>query len=448
MSAHTKRATIENLRASLWVWPTLAASVAFMLTLALLNVRPAQDAGWPNVLWPSGTEAASNLLQVVATAIMTATTLTFSLTVVALQLASQQFSPRLLREFARDAKTQSVLALLVSTFVVAITGLRGMAPDRPTPVLVPALVLVLAVVSVCALVAFVGHIVRALRVDSMMVHVHEESLATLRETYPDENDHSKDPQPELPGPEGGIMVKSSRSGFVKVILPTILVEIAAKHGIFIRMGIRPGDQLIIGAPLATFWAGENTGYVDPEALEAEMAPAVEVGFERTSEQDAALGLRQLTDIAVKAISPSINDPITAAHAVSYCADLLVRLQASKLGSQQHVDGDGRPRVITPDRDYRYYQDLVSGPIRRYGSSEPLVLAALLRMYRDCASNAHTAEHVAEIRRQVELLLEAMDQGLPHSDSEMVDDLARRVELALQGELQDAYLDRAGETRSA
>lgn len=448
MRGHTKRMTVEKIRSSLWIWPVCAGSVAVLVTLGLLTVRPRQDGQWPALLWPAGTEAASNLLQVVATAIMTATTLTFSLTVVALQLASQQFSPRLLREFARDAKTQCVLALLISTFVVSVTGLSGMQPDRPTPVLVPALVLVLALVSAGALVAFVGHIVRALRVDSMMVSVHQEALDTLRQTYPEEHDHTKDPSPGLPGPEGGILLKSSRSGFVKVIRPEVLAGIAARRGIFLRLGIRPGDQLLIGAPLGSFWADEGTGYVDPEELEAEMAPCIEVGFERTAEQDAALGLRQLTDIAVKAISPSINDPITAAHAVSYCADLLVRLQACKLGSQQHVDASGRPRVVTPDRDYRYYQDLVCGPIRRYGNSEPLVLTALLRMFRDCAASADEDEHRAEISRQVHLLLEAMDPDLPSSDTEMINDFADRVGLALEGDVHGAYLDRAGETRSA
>lgn len=98
-------------------------------------------------MWPAGSDVASTLLQVVATATMTATTLTFSITVVALQLASQQFSPRLLREFARDPKIQSILALLVSTFVASLTGLRGMGPEEPTPVLVPALVMALGLAS-------------------------------------------------------------------------------------------------------------------------------------------------------------------------------------------------------------------------------------------------------------------------------------------------------------
>lgn len=442
------RGNTEALRASLWFWPVSAAFGAFLLTLVLLTIRPGPDAAWASVFWPAGSEAASSLLQVVATATMTATTLSFSITVVALQLASQQFSPRLLREFARDGKIQSILALLVSTFVVALTGLRGMGTDEPTPVLVPALVTVLGLASAGALVGFVGHMVRSLRVDTMMVAVHQETLATIRQTYPSEADHTKDPAEGLPGPGGGTLLKSSRSGFVKVIQPDLLVRVAAEHKIFIRLGVRPGDQVVVGAPLGTFWPEEDTGHSDPETIEAELAHGVQIGFERTSEQDAALGLRQLTDIAVKAISPGINDPVTAAHAISFCADLVVTLQDRKLGPQQHLDDAGQPRIITPDRDYRYYLDLVCNPLRRYGKSEPIVLIALLRMLRDCVATSNSDEHRKEITRQVDLLLETMDRNLVSSDTQEVQNLAEKVRLAVRGDVEDAYRDRAGETRSA
>ncbi|MFP5368670.1 MAG: DUF2254 family protein, partial [Actinomycetes bacterium] len=101
-----------------------------------MQVRPVAGTGWAHVIWPAGTDAARALLQAVATAIMAVATVTVSLTVVALQLASQQFSPRLLRQFARDRFIQAVLALFISTFIVALAGLRGLNPDQPVPVLV------------------------------------------------------------------------------------------------------------------------------------------------------------------------------------------------------------------------------------------------------------------------------------------------------------------------
>lgn len=443
----TGRGTGGALRASLWFWPSVAAAGSFLLTVVLMTVRPEPGTPWATAVWPGGEQAASTTLQVVATSIMTATTLTFSLTVLALQLASQQFSPRLLREFARDPKTQAVLAILVSTFVVSLTGLRGMGSEEPLPVLVPALALVAGLASAGALLMFLGHIVRSLRVDSMMVAVHEEAAATVAGAYPEYDDRAKDPAHDLPGPEGGTLLMSSRSGFVQVVRPRALVDAAAEHGLFLLLGVRPGDHVTAGSPVGSVWTDDGAPAPDAGALASAVEQAVEMGFERTLQHDAALGLRQLTDIAVKAISPGINDPITAAHAIGYCSDLVARLQGRNLGPQQHVDGDGVPRLITPDRNHRYYLDLVCGPIRRYGSGEPLVLTALLRMLRACAATARDDGQRQEIARQTGLILEIADPGLVPSDAAEIRDFARRVHLALAGNLDDAFRDRAGETRS-
>jgi uncharacterized membrane protein len=440
------RLSADKVRASLWFWPSVAAAGSLVATLGLLTVRPSAEAGWARSLWPADASAATSLLQVVATASMTAATLTFSLTVVALQLASQQFSPRLLREFARDPVTQVVLGILVSTFVVALTGLRGIEPDRPLPVVVLALALVLGVVSAAALLAFVGHIVRALRVDTMMVAVHGEAAATVTETYPPYGDTRAKPREGLPGPAGGVLLPAVRSGFVTAVQPRVLVEAARRHGVFLRLGVRPGDHITVGSPVGSAWPVE-AAEVDAEALVDDVKQGVELGFERTVEQDLALGLRQLTDIAVKAISPGINDPVTAAHAVGYCGDLVVRLQSRELGPQEHLDDRGTVRVVTPDRDLRYYLDLVCAPVRRYGAAEPLVLTAVLRMLRACAVGARDDEQRAQIAAQVDLVLESVAPGTLEYDVDAVRDLARRVRLALDGDVDAAFRDRSGETRS-
>ena len=209
------------------------------------------------------------------------------------------------------------------------------------------------------------------------------------------------------------------------------------------------NHITEGSPIASVFtsAGAPAPAAAVEVVQEAVTVAVEIGFERTAEQDAALGLRQLTDIAVKAISPAVNDPITAAHAIGYCGDLIGRLQGRKLGAQQHLDPEGVPRVVTPDRDHRYYLDLVCAPLRRFGRSEPLVLTALLRMLRACAVTARDQAQRAEIARQTGLILDTMDPDLIAPDAQEVRDFAGRVEQALTGNLDGAFRDRAGETRS-
>ncbi|RWZ51069.1 DUF2254 domain-containing protein [Labedella phragmitis] len=445
-SSRVSRA-LEGVRASLWVLPAAAAFVTLVLALLLSIARPAGPSVWVELFWPGDASSAVGFLQTVATATMAAATLTFSLTVVALQLASQQFSPRLLREFARDRVTQSVLAVLVSSFVAALVGLREVNADDPLPVLLLVFVQVLALASTVALMLFLGHIVRVLRVDTMMLAVHAEAVATLGASYPRFEDRSRDVGPGVPGPAGGSIVGSLRSGFIRTVHWEALVDAARREDVLIRMGVRPGDHVTEGSPVLSAWpVGEATS-VDLEALERAADAAMEFGFERTIEQDVALGFRQLTDIAVKAISPGINDPVTAAHAIGYCADLVRRLQGRRLGPRRYEDTEGTVRLVAPDRDVRYYLDLVCGPVRRFGRSEPIVLSALLRLLRDAAATARDETQREEIRRQSRLIVDGMSSDLLAADREAVLDLGRRVETALSGDVDAAYRDRAGETRS-
>jgi uncharacterized membrane protein len=444
-----QRISFEDIRLSLWFAPSVAAVVSLAVALGLSEVAPGEDSLLGRLPWPADVEAASTTLQVIATSIITVTSLTFSLVVVALQLASQQFSPRLLREFARDWVIQVVLAILVSTFVFALTILLALDTTEPVPKLAVLVAYLLGLSSVAALLTFLGHIVRALRIDTMMVAVHGETAATIAQSYPS----LQEPEPARPDPEanrsGGKVVPARRSGFVKVIKPAGLVRAAAEADAVLWMLLRPGDHLVEGTPVGVAYRRDGSPATQQQAdrLADAILSAVELGYERTSEQDAALGLRQLVDIAVKALSPGINDPVTAAHAVGYLSDLLVRLQSRRLGPQAHADAEGTARLVLPDRDIRYYLDLACGQIRRYGRREPTVLVALLRMLRDAAVSAPDDHHRDEIRRQSELIVAEMSGDLHAEDAATVHDVAARVEQALGGQVEQAFSDRAGETRS-
>ena len=443
-----RRLSFEDVRASLWFTPSVASVVALVLGLALAEIAP-KDGPLAGLPWPGDADAASTVLQVIATTIIPVTSLTFSLVVVALQLASQQFSPRLLREFARDWVIQAVLSVLVATFVFALTVLLGLNSEEPVPKLAVNVAFLGALASIGALLAFLGHIVRALRIDTMMVSVHGETVATLQQVYPRLDDPEPHRPDDVPGPDGGTVLPSARSGFVTVVIPRHLVELAAAEDVVLWMAVRPGDHVVVGTPLATACRahGAPVSADVSRRLASGVLEAVELGYERTAEQDTGFGLRQLTDIAVKALSPGINDPVTAAHAVGYLADLLVRLHGRRLGPQVHADEAGRLRVVMPDRDHVYYLDLACSQIRRYGRREPTVLVALLRMLRDVALSVQDEEQAQQVRDQVRAIVAEMAEDLLPQDADTVHAMAGRVEQALRGDVADAYADRAGETRS-
>ncbi|WP_165865632.1 DUF2254 domain-containing protein [Vallicoccus soli] len=445
-SSGRRRPSSEEVRASLWFWPAVGAGTAFLVALLLLRVRPEPASGLAERTWPGDASSATALLQTVATASVTAASLTFSLTVVALQLASQQFSPRLLRSFARDWQVQAAMAVLVSAFVVSLTTLRGLDPERPLPVLALLLSLLLGLAAAVVLVAFVAHIVRRLRVHTMMESVHHDTVASIGTAYHPYGEGPEAPSPDLPGPAGGVLVPAWSSGFVSVVRPEPLVAAARRHDVVLLLGVRPGDAVVQGAPVASAFAPPGRG-VPVEDLARDLAEAVVLRFERTEEQDVAFGLRQLTDIALKAVSPAVNDPTTAAEALGYCADLLVRLQGRRLGPQVVRDEGGAVRAVLPDRDLRYYLDLVCAQVRRSGRSEPVVLTALLRLLRDTAVAARDEDQRRDVADQAALVLAQLGDDVLAQDAAAVQDLHRRVGLALAGDVDAAYRDRAGETRS-
>ncbi|WP_168800403.1 DUF2254 domain-containing protein [Cellulomonas telluris] len=442
------RRDAERTAPELWRWPAVAGVTAVVVGVALSHVRPAPDSTFTRVLWPGDVAAATAAVQTVATATMATLTTAFSITVVALQLASQQFSPRLLRDFLRDRTIKGVLAVLVGTVALSLTVLRTLHEDEPVPTPAVALVLVAAAASVAAVVAFVHHITGMLRIESMMARVHDEAQRAIAMFLPERGDGPAQ-VPERIGPDRpGTVVEATRGGFVQRVDVGPLVERARAADVIVRVEARPGDLVVSGTPLLTLWTGDGRDAARvPDDAVAGLLDAVALGRERTVEQDAAFGFRQLEDIAVKALSPSINDPVTATHAVGHMTELLVSLTSRRLGGTMHTDEDGVDRAVVMDRDLRYYLDLACGQVRRYGRSEPTALIALLRLCRDVAVHADPDAHAPELRRQVDLVVREMDDGLLEEDRAAVLDLADRVHLVLDGRVADAYADRSGETRS-
>jgi uncharacterized membrane protein len=429
------------------VWPTAAGVVSFALGTALSRVG-LPSSGWARWVWPGDTDSASTLVQVVAASVITVTTLTFSLTVLALQLASQQFSPRLLRQFTRDPVTRVVLSTLVATYAVAMAVLRHLRADAPVPHLAVLTVMVSGLASLAALLAFITHIVRVLRIDTMMASVHGEARTAIGAFYAQYGDEDpRAPTGETTPPGRGDVVLATRSGFVRMIDVEGLVAGARKHDVVVQLIARPGDHVVEGTPLGVVWHRDGGPPRDVEAVRSAVRGALELGYERTVEQDAAFGFRQLQDIAVKALSPGINDPVTAAHAIGYMADLLVRIVGCRLGPTVHEDDSGTARAIVPDRDFTYYLDLSCGQVRRYGRHEPTVLNALLRMLRDVAASCRDDDQRAAVAAEVQRVCDSADTSLLPDELRSVHDMAKRVRAALRGEVLDAYSDRSGETRS-
>ena len=173
---------------------------------------------------------------------------------------------------------------------------------------------------------------------------------------------------------------------MQTIHPNRLLAAATAYRVHIRLVPRVGDHLVAGTVLAWMWArSADEPAPDPALFRAALDAAAGVGFERTMEQDAAFGIRQLADMACKALSPAVNDPYTAIQSIDHLAVILCALATRRLGDEVAADPEGRGMVVVPGRRFEDYLSLPCGLIRRYGASEPTVSVALIRLLDNCAA---------------------------------------------------------------
>ena len=444
----------EYVRGSLWVLPTLSvlAALAAGALLSLVSVSPHSLLAFPGT-----SDDARTLLIGIAGTMVTVIALLLGLAVVALQLSSTQFSPRLLRNFLRDRPNQVVLSVFVATFAYSAAGLYtvGVSGGNRTaafPRLAVSGALVLLFVSLGLLVFFADHLVHSIQVDAIMSGVERSTLGVIQDgMFAGGQD-----APEVP--DWAVPVVSQRSGYVQLVHPRLLLAPAARHGAWLRLRPRVGEHVVAGTTLAWLWRSSPSDPApDPQAFVSALNDGVRIGFERTLEQDVALGIRQLVDVACKALSPAVNDPYTAVQAVDHLSVIFCALAQRPLGN--HVVGDGNTAiVIIPGRRFPDYLAVMCGLIRRYGASEPTLAHSLLRLLGNCAAvTDDDPERYAAIEEQARIVIadaerevaQPADLALAHAEAEAVRRMVAERRAASHpppGETNRAPLPHHGDTR--
>ena len=385
--------------------------VAIALGVGLRYVDLAwHNAGGEPTSWLFGgdSSAARSMLSAIATSLATIFTLLFSLTIVTLQLASTQYSPRLLQNFSRDRVVQTCLTVLLGTFVYSLVVLRNVrsASNSSTDGVVPRLSITVAVAltlaSIAALITFIGHQVKNLRVEVMMREVHAEASAAierLREERTAERSFVELPEP----PPGARRVHSRANGFLQQVNTNRLVAALEDLGLVVLLDERPGDALIAGTPIGWTWTIDDGHAIDQGKVESALEDALAVGYERTDVGDPSYGLRKLADIAVRALSPGINDPTTAVHALSHISALLGQAGAVDAWHRRYADGRGTPRLFLRSWDVEALVDLAVTQIQHYGHADPVIADRLFSLLGEVAWRAQTARQrdaVAQRCRQL------------------------------------------------
>jgi uncharacterized membrane protein len=406
----------DDLRDSLWLVPALVIVVSVGAAWTWITVGPASE-GLPGGY--SGTpEGARAVLTVLATSTITVTGLVFSLTVIALQMASSQFTPRLLRSFLRDRPTQVVLGGMLgsaSHHVTVLLSVRG-ADDEGgafVPEVGVSFSLLYGLVAIALLVYFLHHITQSMRVDVVMRAAATSATARIRRSP---QDQLPDLEPQEP-PANAEVVLARRSGYLQTVQMGNLARELAELDARCRLRASIGSWVTEGTILAWWWPTDEP---DPErsstsrddtSVEEQLHRATYLGPDRTESGDLVFEIRQLVDIGLRALSTGVNDPTTACQAIHQLTDILTTAARWPLGVVRGYDDDGHVRVELPQPTFAALLALGLDQLRSAGREDTDVLVALLGLCTDLGEHvADSGDRRDAVAAQVERIAEAAKLG--------------------------------------
>jgi uncharacterized membrane protein len=317
-------------------------------------------------------EDAKAVVSAVGSAMMTFIGVVFSISLVAVQMASGQFTPRVVRLFVRSRITKATFAVFLSTFVLTLLVLTSFdTVDDPravttVPLVQSVLTLCMVALSLLLFVLYVNATLRLMRISHVIARIASESFRVVASM----------PVPvggqEAPGlgTETAWVPHEGRAGVLRDVHIARLVRVARKHGVVLRLIPRIGDFMVPGMPVLAVHGG-------PVPPRRALRHAISVGVERTYHQDLGFGLRQLSDIALRALSPAVNDPTTAVQALDRVVQLLAALSRRPLDAALHRDRAGAVRLVQPVPGWTELVDLGFTETRGCAIGNPQVSRRML-----------------------------------------------------------------------
>ena len=408
-----------RVRDSLWFIPSIAVAFASVLAVFAVGIpNPSAGSGLtPMWLFSGGAEGARGVLTAIAGGLISVTGTIFSVTIVALQLASSQFTPRVLGSFMADRVNQSVLGVFIGTFTYTLLVLRTIHSEgQDRSVFVPqvgiTIALGLLLVSIGALIVFINHAAQSIRVSVILSRESRRTLERVEQLFPRQVGWpaSADAAAEWapPGPAG--VVVALESGYLQAVHAEALWRLSDEEGrrepIAIRMEMHVGAFTFPGKALASVWPAR----LAEGAVARAVRRAFVLGPERTSDFDVEFGLVELSDIAVKALSPSINDPTTAMHCIDRLSELLSALGTRRQPNPLRSSADGRVRLLVRDTPFERSVGVAFDQIRHFGANNPTIVKKLLEALSDLAAVVDVQARPA-LRAQVHSVLAAARRAI-------------------------------------
>ncbi|MBW4457761.1 MAG: DUF2254 domain-containing protein [Nostoc indistinguendum CM1-VF10] len=419
----------DQLHSSYWFIPAVMAVVATALAFTMLNLdrigKVKIDYWW---VYGGGADGARSLLGSVAGSMISVAATAFSITIVALQLAASNFGPRLLRNFMHDTGNQIVLGTFISTFIYCLLVLRtihgeGDGYEKYVPQLSVTVGTLLAIISIGVLIYFIHHASTIIQASHIIQNVSEDLHSAIERLFPKKIGYGEPEDSlgveEIPisFEEEALPIRANGTGYLQAIDDEELMKIACKHNLLIRLQTRPGKFLVQGGDLVLVFPGEKVN----KKLTKQINDAFIWGKERTEQQDLEFPIDQLVEIALRAISPGINDPFTAIRCIDRISAGLCHLVQRDFPSPYRYDKNKKLRFIAKGVDFQGLVERAFNQIRQYGKSDAGVTIRLLEAIATIATYTNNSKYQASLRHHADMILqdsrEALSQEQDRKDVE-------------------------------
>jgi uncharacterized membrane protein len=411
----------EELRTNLWLIPAiliLGALGLFVLTLRLDQAAYHGQFRPPTWVISGTADTARQLLTSIAASVITVVGIVFSITIVTLTLASTQFGPRMLRNFIRDRGTQITLGTFVATFVYCVVVLMSIGPgDRgefvPHISITTAFGLVL--IDLAVLIYFIHHIATQIQLPQVIASIAQDLAQAVALQSTDQPQYAAQ-EPEQ-GPtlhellarieNSGSVIRTPTSGYLQFIRHKTLIRIATEADAVIRLPYRPGHFLVEGRELASVWPPDAA-----DRVAEYLARAQATGPHRTLTQDVAFGVDQLVEIALRALSPAVNDTFTALTCIDWLGDCLCKIAPVWTPTQIHRDSRGVIRVISDQVTYERLVQRAFEKIRQASRGMPAVMIRQLEALTTIMEQTTDPERAQVLMDQAAMIQRANADSVP------------------------------------
>ncbi len=416
---------LSHLRSSFWVVPSLIVLVSIAVAVSLIEVDSAGSHQWLTrwpLLFGAGADGARGMMSTIAGSMMTVVGVTFSMILVVLALASSQYTSRILRNFMRSRVTQVVLGIFAGIFtycLIVLRTIRGGDEGAFVPSLAVFFGFVMALGGVGALMFFIHHIASSIQASSIISSAAQETIAAIDRLFPeklgqgpveDDNDQTLRPLSE----RNWRAVPARQSGYIQYVDNAALLRLARDRKTIVRMEYGIGEFVVRDTTLASLALKDPPDQETIAALQAIFS----ISSHRTVEQDAGFGIRQIVDVALKALSPGVIDTTTAVMCVDYLTAILARIAPRQIPSSHRYD-ERELRVIAKGPSFESLLAESFNQIRSIAKGDVVILSRMLGAFQTLAGLIADPNRRQALRDQVQWVAEMAERTV-----ESAHDLAR------------------------